>query len=79
MGMYRQKQIASGFRAMPALMLIHKETIVPIETWQYPLSSPYLKALEVVGWKVAQKEITHFHNGMVKCLSFSCQFPRILN
>lgn len=79
MAMSGQNQIASGFRAIPALMLTHKETVVPIETWQYPLSSPYLKALEVVGWKVTQKEITRFHNDMVKYLSFSCQFPRILN
>lgn len=61
------------------LTLTHTETVVPMETWQYPLSSPYTKAMEGTGWKVAQKELTHFHNDLVISLAFSCRFPGILN
>lgn len=44
------KAIARGLMAMPTFTLSHIETAVPVEMWQYHLSSPYMKDIGV-GWK----------------------------
>lgn len=46
------KAIARGLIDIPTLTLSHTGTVVPVEMRQCPLSSPYMKNIEGVGWKV---------------------------